>query len=63
MTVRGTAQPLRRHKGWSQRKCLCCEKLFASEWVGNRICVRCKHKQSALTQPGVFQEKPSNAPR
>ena len=25
------------------RKCLSCQEDFASEWVGNRICNRCKN--------------------
>jgi hypothetical protein len=26
----------------SQRKCLCCGLIFISEWIGNRLCGRCK---------------------
>jgi hypothetical protein len=33
------------------RRCLCCLALFDSEWVGERICQRCKH--SARWRTGV----------
>ena len=25
-----------------KRKCLCCKKEFMSDWIGNRICPKCK---------------------
>lgn len=27
------------------RHCLCCTRTFVSEWIGNRICVRCKNTE------------------
>ena len=27
---------------WSKRRCLCCNKIFDSWGIGNRLCKRCK---------------------
>ena len=34
-------QPERQHES-EQRRCLKCRKMFMSDWLGERICSRCK---------------------
>jgi hypothetical protein len=33
-----------------QRRCLDCEKMFTSEWIGNRICYNCKRYNRGMRQ-------------
>jgi Zn finger protein HypA/HybF involved in hydrogenase expression len=34
-------------KGYTERKCMCCAKPFASEWIGHRLCGPCKNSSRA----------------
>ena len=38
---------LRIPEGFTERKCMCCAKPFASEWIGNRLCEVCKRSPRA----------------
>jgi hypothetical protein len=38
------------------RKCLSCDKLFPSEWVGNRMCDSCKQRDIAHSSQPAFAD-------
>ena len=42
---RGGARPQgqKKDEGHAARKCLCCGRMFNSEWIGNRICKSCSN--------------------
>ena len=40
---KGSAPVVVVHGSQKARKCLTCSEMFASEWIGNRICSRCSH--------------------
>jgi hypothetical protein len=58
-------QPFHKHSKYQVnperklRKCLCCEKKFMSEWIGNRMCEPCK--QGSRTQIETFEARRGRA--
>ena len=35
-------QSYKNNENWTKRKCLCCDKIFDSWGIGNRLCKSCK---------------------
>jgi len=41
-------RPRARRKQKTLRPCMCCRTPFKSEGIGNRLCVRCRHRSEAF---------------